>query len=120
MIDNDKPVSLDLGNFVDEMPSYQEELNCWATRAHELWLSAAKNGDLRGQASALAVAFRGLQQRAAQQEESEAVTPLPLDMSEWSERDKTRLRDYFDRLISGYQEPQVTLDGKTPEDSCEL
>jgi hypothetical protein len=92
------------------MPSYEEELDCWATRCHETYLRAVVDGDLKVQISALSTAIRGLQQRAAQQEESEAVTPLPLDMSQWNEGDKTRLRNYFDRLLANYREVQVMLD----------
>ena len=51
------PVSDDL----DDLADFTSET--WQRRAHDLWLQAVRDGDLRAQASALQVAFRGLKDR---------------------------------------------------------
>jgi hypothetical protein len=97
MTDDSKPVSMDLDNF--DLPTYAEECAVWQTRAHELWLTAAANGDVRGQASALTAAFRALSQRAKENAETEDVKPLPLDTNTWTPRDRARLVDWLDAIV---------------------
>ena len=77
--DDSLPVSSQLQN-VDQ-PTLIEESEVWRCRAHELWLAAAASGDLRAQAAALQVAFRGLEsaQKAMEAEAQKAAQAAAID-----------------------------------------
>jgi hypothetical protein len=64
------PVADDLAN--DEPMSLSEEAAVWQSRAHLLWVSAVKDGNLNAQASALSCAFKSLQNRIALEESDRA------------------------------------------------
>src|SRR5580704_3691255 len=62
----------DLPDFTPQ--SFAKEAETWRARAHVLWASARKDGNLQAQAAALNSAFRGLKDQADADEAAKAAS----------------------------------------------
>jgi hypothetical protein len=95
----------------------EEEIRVWLSRAEELWNLAGANGDLRGLATALQQGLRSLEFSIKRQQETEKaeVRSLPTDMSEWSEAERARMREYIDCIVATTQLSDVVKIGETHE-----
>jgi hypothetical protein len=91
------PVSSNLEAFT--LPTFQDEVEVWRTRAHELWLDARTCGDLRAQAAALTVAFRGLRDWQLSLEESVRVERTAVPKGE-----RPLTIEALDAIIREYQD----------------